>query len=102
MYTTYILASRTRKLYVGVTSDLERRILEHRSGTGSEFTRRYRIFRLVWYEHFDSPIAAIEAEKRIKGWTRARKLALVESTNAEWRDLYSPVIESSEPDRTQP
>lgn len=93
-YTTYILASRTRKLYVGITNDLERRVLEHRSGEGSEFTRRYQIHRLVWFEHFDSPSTAIEAEKRIKGWTRVRKVALIESMNPNWRDLYSPEIET--------
>ena len=85
----YILASRPGgATYVGVTSDLPRRVLEHREGRGSVFTRRYRIRRLIWYEWHDTMIAAIEREKEIKKWERARKSELIAELNPAWRDLY--------------
>ncbi|MDX1420509.1 MAG: GIY-YIG nuclease family protein [Rubricoccaceae bacterium] len=85
-YWVYILASKTRALYVGVTNDLARRVRE-RAGEGSAFTRRYQINRLVYFEAFRDVRDALRAEKRIKGWTRARKLTLVEEQNPGWRDL---------------
>lgn len=84
---TYILAGRTGTLYTGVTSDLFRRILEHRAGVRSGFASRYDCHRLVYIERFASITAAIDREKVIKGWTRAKKLALIEAGNPEWRDL---------------
>ncbi len=86
-YSVYILASRRRTLYTGITNDLERRIWEHRNGTASSFTRRYRIYRLVWVEHFDDVHEAIAAEKRIKGWVRVKKIRLIEAQNPNWNDL---------------
>ncbi|WP_420456420.1 GIY-YIG nuclease family protein [Rubrivirga sp.] len=86
-YWVYILASRSRRLYIGVTNDLARRLAEHRSGTGSVFARRYRIDRLVHFEEYGDIRDAIAREKRLKGWTRERKLRLVESANAGWIDL---------------
>ena len=85
-YYAYIMASRTKTLYIGVTNDLERRVMEHKSGA-SAFTRRYNISRLVYYEESDDSLAAIEREKEIKGWLRSKKLALIESANPEWEDL---------------
>lgn len=86
-YYVYIMASHSRTLYVGMTNDLERRIYEHQNNLIEGFTSKYRIKRLVFYEEFDTPLAAIEAEKRLKGWVRAKKIALVEEKNPNWRDL---------------
>jgi putative endonuclease len=83
----YIMSSKSRTLYCGVTNDLTRRVAEHRSGKGSTFTRRYRCHRLVWFQQFDHAWDAIAAEKRIKGWARAKKVALIESINPDWDDL---------------
>jgi putative endonuclease len=84
---TYIVASRTRVLYIGVTTDLARRVLEHRSCEGDGFTARYKCTRLVWYERHSDPIAAITREKQLKGWSRAKKIALIEQENCTWADL---------------
>ncbi len=83
----YIMASRSRVLYVGVTNNLERRLWEHRAGQPVGFTSRYRIRRLVYFEEYSSARGAIEREKQLKGWVRARKTALIESTNPGWQDL---------------
>jgi putative endonuclease len=83
----YILAGRTGTLYTGVTSDLFRRVMEHRRGIRSGFASRYDCHRLVYFERFAHILPAIAREKTIKGWTRARKIALIESMNPEWRDL---------------
>jgi len=85
----YILASqRNGTLYVGVTSDLARRIWQHKQDEAEGFTRRYRVHTLVWYEPQPSMEAAIAREKQIKEWRRAWKLRLVEESNPQWRDLY--------------
>jgi putative endonuclease len=82
----YVLSSKTRRLYVGVTNDLIRRVWQHRDGTIRGFTRKYSINRLVYYESFNDPIVAIRREKEIKSWARVKKLALVESMNPTWID----------------
>ena len=86
-YCVYIMASKSRTLYTGVTNDLERRVLEHRCKLVPGFTARYNIDRLVYYEVCGDPRAAISREKQIKGWTRLRKVALIESLNRDWKDL---------------
>jgi putative endonuclease len=86
-YWVYVLASVSRVLYVGVTNDVSRRLIEHRTGTGGAFTRRYRIHRLVRLEEFTDVREAIAREKTLKGWRRERKVALVEATNPDWSDL---------------
>ena len=86
-YYTYIVASRTRILYVGVTNSIERRASEHRSGKPGSFTGAYRCHRLVWFERYATPDAAIAREKEIKGWRRDRKIALIERQNPTWIDL---------------
>ena len=86
LYYVYILASRSRTLYTGVTNNAIRRTGEHREGTGKGFTHRYRVHRLVHYEMFRDVRAAIEREKVIKGWARAQKVALVEERNPAWED----------------
>jgi putative endonuclease len=83
----YILASRRRVLYVGVTNNLERRLAEHRSGAFAGFTCRYHVNRLVYIETTSDVRAAITREKQIKAWRREKKLALIESTNPGFNDL---------------
>jgi putative endonuclease len=86
----YILASRCHgTLYVGVTSDLARRVGEHREGAVPGFTSDYRVRRLVWFERHATAEAAIRREKRLKEWQRAWKIALIEKENPDWRDLYA-------------
>lgn len=84
----YILASKKNgTLDVGVTRDLARRIDEHRPGEGSEFTARYGVTRLVWFEEHDSIVYAIQREKTIKKWPRQWKINVIEQVNPEWNDI---------------
>jgi putative endonuclease len=87
-YCTYILASKKRgTLYVGVTNDLPNRVLQHKAGTGSTFTRRYNVHRLVYYEQYDDVRDAIQREKSLKRYARAWKINLIEENNPDWRDM---------------
>lgn len=86
-YFVYILASESRQLHVGVTNDLERRLPEHRAGVGQGYAFRHGITRLVHFEVTNDVRAAIAREKQVKSWTRAKRLALFEQANPEWRDL---------------
>ena|SRR5438105_15960366 len=86
-YYVYIMTNKSRTLYVGVTNDLERRVHEHKHKSVPGFTSKYNITKLVWYEAFERIDDAIEAEKRIEGWLRSKKVALIESVNPTWRDL---------------
>ena len=79
-------------LYIGVTSDLSRRIVQHREGKGSAFCRRYGLTRLVYAEEHDSIGDAIAREKAMKAWKRAWKIELVEGVNPEWDDLFGVVL----------
>ncbi len=89
----YILASRKGgTLYVGMTSDLARRIEEHRRGEGSIFTAKYAVARLVWFETFEWITQAIVREKTIKKWPRQWKMNLIEETNSHWQDIRSRLI----------
>jgi putative endonuclease len=93
-YWVYILASRSRNLYVGVTNDLQRRMIEHRQGLVPGFTSRFKIFRLVHCEQFADIRDAIAREKEIKGWRREKKLWLIERDNPTWQDFadnFAPV-----------
>lgn len=83
----YILAGRTRRLYVDVTNDLVRRVHEHKNHTILGFTRRYNLDRLVYFESCSGPTQAIGREKQIKDYARVKKLALISSMNPEWNDL---------------
>jgi putative endonuclease len=83
----YILASRSRTLYIGMTNNLRARILQHRESKPGSFTARYQIDRLVYFERTQYVRNAIEREKELKDWNRARKIALIESTNPTWADL---------------
>lgn len=84
---TYIMASRSQVLCIGMTNDLERRVWEHKHGEGPGFTKRYRVTRLVYYEVYERPIHAIEREKQLKAWRREKKVALIEAENPRWLDL---------------
>jgi putative endonuclease len=89
-FVVYILASRRNgTLYVGVTSDLAKRIWEHRQGFVDGFTKDYGVAMLVWYEMHDTAESAITREKQLKKWNRAWKVRLIEEVNPYWNDLYS-------------
>jgi len=86
-YYVYVMASKSRTLYTGVTNNLERRVIEHRRKLVPGFTVRYNINRLEYYEVCGDVLAAISREKQIKSWTRLKKIALIESLNRDWKDL---------------
>ena len=89
----YMLASRRNgTLYVGVTSDLIKRVWEHKNDLVAGFTKRYGVHTLVWYEQHQSMTAAIEREKAIKEWQRKWNLELIENGNPTWRDLYDGLL----------
>jgi putative endonuclease len=87
LYYVYVLASRSRAIYVGMTGFLMNRVLSHRAGEASDFTRKYRIHRLVYYEVLYSAAAAIARETEIKKWRREKKVALIVQKNPTWEDL---------------
>ncbi|MCF8051689.1 MAG: GIY-YIG nuclease family protein [Desulfobacterales bacterium] len=92
-YFVYILASQKNgTLYIGVTSNLPKRIWEHKSDQVDSFTKRYSVKDLVYYEAYTEPESAILREKRLKKWERAWKLRLIEEKNPEWEDLYPKII----------
>jgi putative endonuclease len=82
----YIVASRSRNLYIGITNDLERRVYEHKKKLVPGFTAKYNIDRLVYFDTVEDVHAAITREKQIKGWRRHRKITLIESVNPGWND----------------
>ena len=86
-YYVYILTNHSQTLYTGVTNDLQRRMYEHKHYLVEGFTSKYHITRLAYFEETSDVYAAIEREKQIKSWVRAKKMALIESINPEWRDL---------------
>jgi putative endonuclease len=91
-YFVYCMASsRNGTLYLGVTSDLVRRVYQHKSKTVRGFTSQYCVTQLVWYECYDDAINAIAREKELKKWRRAWKLELIEKMNPEWIDLYDGI-----------
>lgn len=92
-YYVYIMASRSRTLYIGVTGDLPARITQHRSLAHEGFTRKYRCTRLVFVEETDDVFAALEREKQLKGWRREKKIALIEAANPGWDDLFEQVCD---------
>lgn len=83
---------RNGTLYTGVTSDLVKRIYEHKTEKFDGFSKKYEIKNLVYFEIFEEIEEAIKREKNIKGWTRAKKIALIEENNEEWLDLYESLL----------
>lgn len=91
-HSVYILASQKNgTLYIGVTKNLQRRIYEHKNNIIEGFTSKYNIHTLVHYEIYDDYWIAAERERKLKNWKRAWKIALIEETNPEWKDLYSEI-----------
>lgn len=89
----YVLASkRNGTLYIGVTSDLRKRVWEHKNDVVEGFTKRYRVHHLVYYELHDDMVSAIEREKQMKKWNRAWKLELIEKHNPDWQDLWEGIL----------
>jgi putative endonuclease len=87
-YYVYIVTNKhCTTLYIGMTNDLGRRIIEDKNGEIAGFTQRYQLNRLVWFEHFRDVTAAIACEKKLKGWRRSKKIALIEKQNPRWFDL---------------
>lgn len=95
-YYVYVLTNRSGTLYTGVTNDLMRRVSEHKAGKVDGFTKRYRINRLVYFEDTSDIHAALQREKQIKGWTRLKRVNLVNSINPKWRDLSDDWFEDSQ------
>lgn len=93
MIACYIMANAYRgSLYVGVTSDLFNRALEHREGRGSAFTAKYKCHCLVWFALHGDMTAAIAHEKQLKTWRRSWKVQMIEAVNPDWRDLYEDFL----------
>jgi putative endonuclease len=86
-YFVYIMTNRSKTLYTGLTNNLERRVQQHKLKRIPGFTAKYNITNLVYYEETGDILAAIAREKTIKGWLRAKKMALIESVNPKWQDL---------------
>jgi putative endonuclease len=96
-YWVYLLTDKARTtLYVGVTSDLQKRLWEHRNPENASFTQAYHCVVLVYWEHFRDVREAIAREKQLKGWRRAKKDALVEKMNPNWEDLGNSVLEGGQ------
>ena len=91
-YYTYIMTNLNNNvLYIGVTNDLVRRVYEHRNNLIEGFSKRYRTHKLVYYEIYSSSYDAIAREKQLKGWTRKKKIALIEKENGNWDDLWDVI-----------
>jgi putative endonuclease len=89
----YIMTNKYNNvLYTGVTNDLERRITEHRIGKGGSFTKKYKLYKLVYYESIDDIEVAVQREKEKKGGSRKKKIELVNSINPEWEDLFKNIL----------
>jgi putative endonuclease len=86
-YFVYIMSSNSGTLYIGMTNSIYRRVLQHKAGEIEGFSKQYACTRLVYYESFDDVHKAIGREKQLKGWSRAKKTALIESRNPRWEDL---------------
>jgi putative endonuclease len=86
-YFVYLMASRSHTFYIGVTSDLHKRVFEHKWREHDGFTERYNCDRLVWFESYQDVHRAIAREKQLKGWRRDKKIALIEKANSVWVDL---------------
>jgi putative endonuclease len=93
-FAVYIMASdRNGTLYTGISSDLIKRVWEHREGVVDGFTKEYGVKDLVWYEVYEDPLTAISREKNIKKWNRGWKLKLIEEKNPEWKDLFAEICQ---------
>ncbi len=96
-YYVYILASLSGTLYIGITNNLERRMVEHKEGLIPGFTKQYGVCRLIYFESYDDVRSAIHREKQLKGWRREKKITLIRSKNPSWKDLAKDWYESRGP-----
>ncbi len=88
LYYVYILTTKMNTvLYTGITNDIKRRLFEHKTGANDGFTKKYHVHKLVYFEVFDSVDLAIAREKQIKGYSRDKKIKLIEAKNSEWKEL---------------
>jgi putative endonuclease len=88
LYYVYILTTKLNTvLYTGITNDIKRRLFEHKTGANDGFTKKYHVHKLVYFEVFDSVDLAIAREKQIKGYSRDKKIKLIEAKNSEWKEL---------------
>jgi putative endonuclease len=88
-YCVYILSSKSKVLYIGVTSNLKKRIWEHKNKIVEGFTKKYNVDKLVYFEQTENIMSALEREKQMKKWRRDKKIKLIENFNPEWKDFYS-------------
>jgi putative endonuclease len=95
VYHVYILASASRVLYTGITNDLRRRVFEHQASRVPGFTQKYHVTQLMYCEPYRDVRDAIAREKQIKAWTRAKRIALIETLNPHWRDLSTDWLDKS-------
>ena len=100
-YHVYIMSNISKMLYAGVTNDIQNRVFQHKMKQVKGFTQRYNLFKLVYAEPFSDVRDAIVREKQMKGWLRARKVALINSTNPEWRDLAADWFKNLHPPTTK-
>ncbi|MBU0509857.1 GIY-YIG nuclease family protein [bacterium] len=98
-YYVYIVASLTRKLHIGSTSDLKRRLYEHKHRLIEGFTAKYNMNRLVYYEETTDARAVVERERQLKGWRREKKVALIHSVDPAWKDLSAEWFEDVQAQR---
>jgi len=96
-YYVYMLASLSGTLYIGITNNLERRMVEHKEGLVEGFTKEYGVERLIYFEMYGDVRNAIRREKQLKGWRRDKKIALIEKVNPSWKDLAREWYESRGP-----
>ncbi len=101
-YYVYLLTNRSGTLYTGVTNDLERRMYEHKNKLVEGFTKRYNIDMLAYYEVTSDIGEALTRERQIKAWRRSKRVALIESTNPQWRDLSDGWFSPAPPDSSPP
>jgi putative endonuclease len=87
IYYLYIMSSQRHVLYIGITSNIQQRVFQHKTHTFTGFTAKYNVSNLVYFERFGSVMAAISREKELKAWRREKKIALIEASNPKWRDL---------------
>ena len=93
MYYVYIMTNKYNKvLYTGITNNLTRRVYEHKNNIVEGFTLKYKVHKLVYYDYTENVMSAIEREKQIKGWSRCKKIELIESMNPKWEDLYDKIL----------
>ena len=99
MYYVYIVTNKNNSvLYIGVTSDLDGRIFEHRERLTEGFTKTYQATKLIYYEDYPDPLSAIAREKQLKGWRREKKIALIQKLNPRWIDLFDVITEGFDVD----